>query len=255
MTSITRMSIIPSVIVCAALAPTSRALAQEPAKEKPPVRTVMKTSGSAHGFSIVLVLGDLQGGPASDNVPPAARKALADMKDFLPYKSYRLLDTAWVLGATRVTSRLRGPEDQDYELDLAAGGPFGESKTLRVEFQLREAGSEITPAPERGAEAARMMQMMTELMARRNALDQELRSLQERSGDNAPAVAEMKSRLEGTRRQIAELENRGLLRRRNQIINTTFSMDLGETVVVGTSRLKGDKALIALLTAVPRTAK
>ena len=120
MTSITRMSIIPSVIVCAALAPTSRALAQEPAKEKPPVRTVMKTSGSAHGFSIVLVLGDLQGGPASDNVPPAARKALADMKDFLPYKSYRLLDTAWVLGATRVTSRLRGPEDQDYELEGAA---------------------------------------------------------------------------------------------------------------------------------------
>ena len=29
-------------------------------------------------------------------------------------------------------------------------------------------------------------------------------------------------------------------------------MDLGETVVVGTSRVKGDKALIALLTAVPR---
>jgi hypothetical protein len=27
-------------------------------------------------------------------------------------------------------------------------------------------------------------------------------------------------------------------------------MDIGETVVVGTSRLKGDKALIALLTAV-----
>ena len=31
-------------------------------------------------------------------------------------------------------------------------------------------------------------------------------------------------------------------------------MEIGETVVVGTSRLRGgDKALIALLTAVPRT--
>jgi len=30
-------------------------------------------------------------------------------------------------------------------------------------------------------------------------------------------------------------------------------MDLGETVVVGTSRLKGEKGLIALLTAVPST--
>jgi hypothetical protein len=37
------------------------------------------------------------------------------------------------------------------------------------------------------------------------------------------------------------------------VIDTTFSMDIGETVVVGTSRMRGgDKALIALLTAVPR---
>ena len=36
------------------------------------------------------------------------------------------------------------------------------------------------------------------------------------------------------------------------IMNTSFTMDLGETVVVGTSRLSGNsKALIALLTAVP----
>ena len=36
------------------------------------------------GFSVVLVLGELQGTGAADNVPPAARKALTDMKDFLP---------------------------------------------------------------------------------------------------------------------------------------------------------------------------
>jgi hypothetical protein len=40
--------------------------------------------------------------------------------------------------------------------------------------------------------------------------------------------------------------------RRNTIIDTSFTMDVGETVVVGTSRLRGgSKALIALLTAVP----
>ena len=33
------------------------------------------------------------------------------------------------------------------------------------------------------------------------------------------------------------------------IINTSFNMDVGETVVVGTSRLQGDTALIVLLTA------
>jgi hypothetical protein len=34
------------------------------------------------------------------------------------------------------------------------------------------------------------------------------------------------------------------------LIDTTFNMAIGETVVVGTSRLQGDKALIVLLTAV-----
>jgi hypothetical protein len=40
---------------------------------------------------------------------------------------------------------------------------------------------------------------------------------------------------------------------RRTIIDTSFTMDIGETVVVGTSRLQGDKALIALLTAVSST--
>ena len=55
----------------------------------------------------------MQGTAAADNVPPAARKALADMKDFLPYKSYRLLDTQWTLccGRSMIATRLRGPED------------------------------------------------------------------------------------------------------------------------------------------------
>ena len=40
---------------------------------------------------------------------------------------------------------------------------------------------------------------------------------------------------------------------RRTVIDTSFTMDIGETVVVGTSRLQGDKALIALLTAVAST--
>ena len=45
----------------------------------------------------MLLLGDLQGADAQDSIPVAARKALTDMKDFLPYKSYRLLDTQWII--------------------------------------------------------------------------------------------------------------------------------------------------------------
>ena len=35
-------------------------------------------------------------------------------------------------------------------------------------------------------------------------------------------------------------------------MDSSFTMDVGETVVVGTSRLGGDKALIAIVTAVKK---
>jgi hypothetical protein len=55
-------------------------------------------------------------------------------------------------------------------------------------------------------------------------------------------------RLEDTTRKVAAAA--GARDARRAVIDTSFNMDVGETVVVGTSRLKGDKALIALLTAV-----
>src|SRR5260221_12418145 len=88
---------------------------------------------SVQGFSVVPVLGDLQGGTTADNVPPAARKALADMKDFLPYKSYKLLDSGWILGSNSVSQRMRGVEDQEYELNLSAYATAGaDAKTLHI---------------------------------------------------------------------------------------------------------------------------
>ncbi len=98
------------------------------------------TPNTLQGFSIVLVLGDVQDGATSDNIPGPARAALADLKDFLPYRSYRVLDTAWVLAssATRqaVSSRLQGPDGQDYEVMLDRM-PVGAS-SLQVAFEMRE---------------------------------------------------------------------------------------------------------------------
>jgi hypothetical protein len=45
------------------------------------------------------------------------------------------------------------------------------------------------------------------------------------------------------------------IRAAHAVIDTSFAMDVGETVVVGTSRVAGDKALIALLTAVAHAGK
>jgi hypothetical protein len=167
----------------------------------------LKGQDSPQGFSVVLVLGDSQSSTTADTVPPAARRALADMKDFLPYKGYRLLDAQWILGSQKSTTRLRGPGDQEYQLALRSS-MVGPAK-MSVSFQLQEPGVELAIAE-------------AEVKARR-AEGGEIRV-------NPPP----------------SLRSRG-------IIDTTFSMDVGETVVVGTSRVRGaDQALIALLTAVPR---
>src|ERR1051326_9283660 len=105
-----------------------------------------------NGFSVVLLLGDPQG-VASDDALPAAtrsaagqRKALADVRDFLPYKSYRVLDTQWLRSGS---TRMKGPDDQEYDVevgdvDLIMPAPFQRPNNgVKVAFKLQEVG---TPA-------------------------------------------------------------------------------------------------------------
>ena len=87
----------------------------------------------------------MQDAGGQDTVPVAARKALADMKDFLPYKGYRLLDTQWVLASTSgpAITRLRGVDEQEYELELRASADVARRpaalapSTTFVRFVLR----------------------------------------------------------------------------------------------------------------------
>lgn len=216
------------------------------------------------GFSVVLVLGEMQGTGTAENVPPAARKALVDMKDFLPYKSYRLLDSQWTLccGRSVNATRLRGLDDQDYDLELDPDASETSGK-WNVRFTLREAlagpargnfvGSTTTITSDRAATLA----------TQRAELEAKLKSLRDRGyNDNHPEVQQLKNQLAALERETSMVrseENMKRLRlsagagRHRTLIDTNFTMDIGETVVVGTSRLQGDKALIALLTAVATT--
>jgi hypothetical protein len=151
-----------------------------------------------HGFSVILAVGDLQGGAPTRDLPPAASKALADMSQFLPYKSYELLDARWILGSPRSTSLIRGPENREYELELRTSARS--DSEVQIDFNLRDPRQAFPFVAGRGF----------------------------RNGSGTVRVAKHPGR----------------------IIDTTFNMDVGETVVVGTSRLQGDKALIVLLTAV-----
>jgi len=203
-------------------------------------------------------------------VPPAARKALTDMRDFLPFKSYKLLDAAWLLccgqnpgmaetrgrgqsaEAVGVSQMLRGPEEQEYELRLSTSR--AESGRVFVKFLLwssRPADIVMSNDPEVSVATLRTQ------IAR---LEANVASLRQKYNAQHPEVLRAEEELANAKRKLEQAQGsadaRNTLSRRfaggRSVIDTSFTMDVGETVVVGTSRLRGgSKALIALLTAVP----
>ena len=92
-------------------------------------------------------------------MPAAARKALADTKDFLPYKSYRLLDSQWTLccsGSTSAITRLRGVDEQEIPARAGASRPIYrrtrppaiDPSALSIRFFLREPAGTAAPSKE-----------------------------------------------------------------------------------------------------------
>jgi hypothetical protein len=210
------------------------------------------------GFGIVLVLGDLQAGPTPDNIPAAARAALADLKDFLPYKGYRVLDTAWILGSTtqlfRATSRLRGADEQSYEVRLTSspvGAPAPPS--LQVKFVMQDSGAGDPKAIDAAHDEAQLKTELLRLSAARAALEKSGQSVEpnETAEERRQRQLAIRDRMRDLEITINTMQNQlQSLSIGQTLIDTSFNMRLGETVVVGTSRVRGDKALIALLTAV-----
>jgi hypothetical protein len=152
------------------------------------------------GWVITLVLGGFEdsssGGPPRFVPPnqysftPAETKALADLKGFLPYKTYRPLDTAWVIGLNGPHLFLRGLAGQKHEFYMHA-----------------------TPV---------------------NLVNPTVMSVDPlRLWDVAPADPHLAPTI---------------------LIDTALKIDVGETVVVGTSRLDVERALILLVTAAPMKA-
>jgi hypothetical protein len=196
------------------------------------------------GFSVVLLQGDMrpQRGDG-DRIPAAVEKAVADMKAFLPYASYQLLDTQWMLGDGRVVGRLQRP-GQAYELSIrAATNGSGISVS---EFVLKEVAGSVIP----GGSTSSVHQLEAQLIDSRREYHQLMERLQK---GLVPRDEVAKAELEMTRlmeRLDQEIQSSRPSAHGDTIISSTFRMNLGETVVVGTSRISGDQALIVLLTAV-----
>jgi hypothetical protein len=247
--------------------------AQQVALRKDPAAAIQ----SIQGFNIVLLVGEsVSSGSPSEDVPVAARKALADMRDFLPFKHYRVLDSHWTSCCVMpmsapLSGRLQGvvsnggessgtlrllPRTFGYMLSVTP-----DSGRLGIRFSMRQDDGPGARSSGLGAraEAARVVDLRQQL----ETLERQLESVRARGTSNERASggrgqrddsSESLERRIGAVRAELQVATASELSSARAIIDSSFMMDVGETVVVGTSRLGGDKALIALVTAARRTA-
>jgi hypothetical protein len=113
-------------LICLILA-AGRAGAQEAPAAEPPTPQPSPGGGKSVMFQIALVLADnevSQGPPQT--MPKGLQKALADIQDFLPFKSYRLFDSALVRASGRGRATLKGPD-----------GPYNANFTFRDDGDAR----------------------------------------------------------------------------------------------------------------------
>lgn len=262
MTFHTRSIVARTLIAALALVPAAASAQQ--------TRGTARSSGPGalgiHGFSVVLVVGSIAGSAPSttnDGVPEAARKALADMKDFLPYKRYQLVDAAWMMCCASprggVSGLVSGPDSREYRYEV---DPIGVSDTkLDVRFTIREirpAAPSVSGRTSMHPAELEHSRQMAEALRERSEAQRDLAAAQELRRKGMISASDLDAKAQ--RARAAEQRAKDLRKpdvnvlsqqatSGQNIIDSTFSITPGETVVVGTSRLHGDRALIAILTA------
>ena len=271
--------VVRAALVALALAAATVPASAQQATQTTPARMVPNPADPVlrRGFNVVLLLGDMQGPGYPKPIPEAAMRALADMRDFLPYKGYNLLDTQWILGGTSspAVTRLRGLDDQEYELELRAsslltpGTTTFDPRAMSVRFVLRDANTgsaeddsartpshpkEVAKSDLAAVEIAReIFQLERERTDLQVQVEHKRRNVEVGVGDPVE-LQRMQLQLTAVTRRIHDLKQQPSVANAKvagrPVIDTSFRMDDGETVVVGTSKMKGGgKALIALLTA------
>jgi hypothetical protein len=145
-------------------------------------------------FQITLLRAAVSGSDELTGLPKNAEKAVRDVRDFLPFKSYKLLDSGLVHAGESMPTGLRldGVAPQQYDIKLS----YQQSGTRLTIWYFS-----IYPVKAKNGSPL------------------------------PPGVAPEAER---------------------PVIETSFSLDFGETIVVGSSKLGGDQALVVLLTAVPK---
>jgi hypothetical protein len=128
-----------------------------------------------------------------------------------------------------------------YELSLTADPAAGNEVQI-TGFRLAEIGAGAAMFYARGGPA--VIASGDPSAAEIANLQKELTKEKEKSSPDPAKTDALQAQMQQSRASaLARLQARA-------VIDTSFRMSLGETVVVGTSRLQGSKALVVLLTAV-----
>ncbi len=154
-------------------------------------------------FQLVLLTAELDGPAGFEHVPANARKALEDVRTFLPYKSYHLLDMAWMRSSGYAEAQLSGPDGVSFSTQIRFRASSDEPGRIDIQrFVL------VSPQP------------LPKLLGTPPA------------GGAATAIAPAPPI--------------------RPVLESSFGMKAGETVVVGTAKLDGpSRALVVILTALP----
>jgi hypothetical protein len=103
-------------------------------------------TGKSAMFQIALVLADNEPSKeAPQTLPKGLQKALADIQDFLPFKSYRLFDSALVRASGHGRTKLKGPDGEYEATFLFRDDGDAKSGLLVDQFSLEK---EPTPPPQ-----------------------------------------------------------------------------------------------------------
>lgn len=223
------------------------------------------------GFNIVLVLGETQPSSrveATEDLPAGAKKALSDMREFLPYKHYRVLDAQWTSCCGGINSVLSG------QLRGIAAGPGGSSfvdrpysfaltvnsssQGLSVRFALADKADSPrrqTSDIERERDAVTLQRERADLRDQVATMELQVREMEKKVAVGVMAPIDVRllqdkhASLVRQYEAVSRSADGSQATPRGGIIDSSFIMQPGETVVVGTSRLGGDRAIIALVTA------
>jgi hypothetical protein len=97
-------------------------------------------------FQLILLGASNRTGVPAPDLPPAAQKALTDIRSFLPYKSYEPVDAVWLRTTNTAEGSLVGSKGTQYQVRMRFQPGGEDGKDLFVDhFELREVHD--TPMP------------------------------------------------------------------------------------------------------------